>query len=439
MMLRLSHISRLLLLFITFLLIAGASYAQPKSREELEKQRQQLKKEIEETQQLLNQNKSKTKENLLQFNLISKKVVLQDKVIDNISKDLRMLNDTIYITNRDIYRYDKLLDTLRQEYANSMIYAYKNRSNYDILNFVFSAKSFNDAMRRITYLKSYRTYRAMQGQEILYTQELRRNKIEDLKQITQKKAQVRKLQQEALTQLQTERDEKDRILAELKKQSKVLNSQIAAKKKQMQKVTMSIAAAIKEAQRKAREEQIAKMNAEKKRLADLDKQNKTAADPPKTNTKPAATRPEMKSILLNDENIALNNNFERNKGSLPWPCDKGYVLMHYGKNTLPSGSVMDITCTSISTDAGSPVKAVFDGTVSTVFQVDNMYVVLIQHGRYFTTYSNLTNVSVQKGQQIKTGQQLGRVGTNMDGLGAIDFYIQNESRNYNPEDWLRRR
>ena len=107
MMLRLSHISRIILLSITFLFIAGASYAQPKSREELEKQRQQLKKEIEETQQLLNQNKSKTKENLLQFNLISKKVVLQDRVIDNISKDLRMLNDTIFITNRDIYRYDQ--------------------------------------------------------------------------------------------------------------------------------------------------------------------------------------------------------------------------------------------------------------------------------------------------------------------------------------------
>jgi septal ring factor EnvC (AmiA/AmiB activator) len=46
---------------------------------------------------------------------------------------------------------------------------------------------------------------------------------------------------------------------------------------------------------------------------------------------------------------------------------------------------------------------------------------------------------VQKGQQIKTGQTLGRVGSNMDGVGAIDFYIQNESRNYNPEEWLRRR
>ena len=113
--------------------------------------------------------------------------------------------------------------------------------------------------------------------------------------------------------------------------------------------------------------------------------------------------------------------------------------MHYGANTLPSGTIMDVTSVTISSEIGTTVKAVFDGTVTTILQVDNMYVVLIQHGRYFTTYSNLTNVSVQKGQQVKTGQSLGRVGTNMDGIGAIDLYIQNESRNFNPEEWLRRR
>lgn len=438
---KLSHISTTCLFFITFILMGHLVYAQPKSREELEKQRQQLKKEIEETQQLLNQNKTKTKENLLQYNLISKKVALQDKVIDNINKDLNVINGNIFITNRDIYRYDKLLDTLRQEYAKSMVYAYKNRSNFDFLNFIFSANNFNDAVRRISYLKSYRTYREIQGQNISRTQELRRKRIDDLKGITRQKAEVKKMQEAELAQLETERQEKDRILAELKKQGKQLNNQIAAKKKQMQKVTLSIAAAIKEAQRKAREEQIAKMNADKKKQAEIDKKNNasSATDPGKVTPKTTAPKTENKSILLNDENLALNNNFERNRGALPWPCDKGYVLMHFGKNTLPSGSVMDITCTSISSDVGSAVKAVFDGTVSTVFQVDNMFVVLIQHGRYFTTYSNLTNVAVQKGQNIKTGQVLGKVGTNMEGVGAIDFYIQNETRNYNPEEWLRRR
>jgi septal ring factor EnvC (AmiA/AmiB activator) len=113
--------------------------------------------------------------------------------------------------------------------------------------------------------------------------------------------------------------------------------------------------------------------------------------------------------------------------------------MHYRKNTLPSGTVMDVTSVTISSEVGSTVKAVFDGTVNSVFPVDDMMVIIIQHGRYFTTYSNLTGVSVQKGQQIKTGQSLGRVAANFDGVGAIDFYISNENSNYDPEKWLRRR
>jgi len=124
---------------------------------------------------------------------------------------------------------------------------------------------------------------------------------------------------------------------------------------------------------------------------------------------------------------------------LPWPLDKGMVLMHYGKNTLPSGTVMDVTSVTISSDIGSIVKAVFDGTVTTVQVIEDMTVVIIQHGRYFTTYSNLSGVTVQRGQQIKTGQSIGKVAANFDGVGAVDFYISNESSNYDPEKWLRKK
>ena len=137
------------------------------SREELERQRVQLRKEIEETEKQLNNNKVKTKEGLLQWKLISNKVALQDKVVDNINKDLRLLDNNIYSIQRDINRYNKLLDTLKEEYAKSMVYAYKNRGNYDFLNFIFSASSFNDAIKRVAYLKSYRNYQEIQGQNII--------------------------------------------------------------------------------------------------------------------------------------------------------------------------------------------------------------------------------------------------------------------------------
>ena len=147
----------------------------------------------------------------------------------------------------------------------------------------------------------------------------------------------------------------------------------------------------------------------------------------------------MESVLLNADNIALNNSFEKNRGSLPWPLDRGVILMHYGSNKLPSGTILDVTSVTISSDIGAPVKSIFRGTVTAVQTVEDMQVVIIQHGRYFTTYSNLSGVSVQKGQEVETGQVLGKVAPNFDGVGAIDFYMSNETSNFDPEKWLRRR
>jgi hypothetical protein len=435
---------RRILFIVLFNFLSIALIAQPQTREELEKQRQQLKKEIEETEKLLNSNKQQTKENLLQYNLISKKVNLQDRVIENINKDLDVLNSNMYNISKDINRYDRLLDTLKQEYARSMVYAYKNRSNYDFLNFIFSSANFNDAIKRINYLKSYRTYREMQGQNILRTQNLRKKRITDLSSTKDVKNQVLGVQSKEMQQLELQQKEKDRVLAELKKQGKQFVKQIDAKRKQMQKVNNAIAAAIKKAQVEAREKALKEAAKEKERLkkeAEKNKSNNTNNPITKTTTTPTKTTPTkpVESVLLNADIIALNASFEKNKGTLPCPLDKGMVLMHYGKNTLPSGTVMDVTSVTISSDVGTSVKAVFDGTVTTVQVIEDMTVVIIQHGRYFTTYSNLSGVTVQRGQQIKTGQTIGKVAANFDGIGAVDFYISNESSNYDPEKWLRRK
>ena len=426
------------LIFLLLTVTAKGLIAQPQSREQLEKQRQELKEEIEQTERMLRKNKAATKENLLQWKLINKKVNLQGRVIDNISKDLNVLNNNIYTIQKDINRYNRLLDTLKSEYAKSMVYAYKNRGNYEFLNFIFSSANFNDAIKRITYLKSYRNYREMQGENILRTQEQRKQRIADLSNTKVKKNQTLQQQSKEMSTLASEQKEKDRILAELKKQGKQLNQQIAAKQKQMKKVNSAIATAIKRAQEEAIREAKAKAEREKAAAA------KIAAASPGTapKTAPKTEKPPRKtseSVLLNDENIALNNSFERNKGSLPWPVDRGTVLMHYGNNTLPSGSTLVNPSVTIASEVGTPVKAVFNGTVSMVQSVEDMQVVIIQHGRYFTTYSNLSGVSVNKGQEVSTGQSIGRVATNLEGVGAIDFLMSNEKSNFDPETWLRKR
>ncbi len=445
---------KLIFSIFIFIISSCAFSAQSQTREELEKERLQLKREIEQTEKLLNNNKVQTKENLRSLALINRKVNLQDRVIDNINKDLRVLNNDMYKMQRDIYRYDKLLDTLKQEYAKSMVYAYKNRSNYDFLNFIFSAANFNDAVKRLNYLKSYRNYREMQGENILRTQDLKRKRIGDLSGTKKQKNETLQTQSKEMTALESQQKEKDRIVSELKKQGKQLNSQIAAKQKQMKKVSNAIAAAIKKAMDEAKRAALAKSAAEERKRKEAEKDpsknsnNNTDNVIPNNNTKsisvPVKTKKVVpasnaESVLLNAGNIALNTSFEKNRGSLPWPIDRGIILMHYGRNTLPSGSTMDVTSVTISSDIGTSVKSVFSGTVSTVQNVEDMQVVIIQHGRYFTTYSNLSGVTVQRGQDVTTGQVIGRVAANFDGVGAIDFYMSNETSNFDPERWLRQR
>jgi septal ring factor EnvC (AmiA/AmiB activator) len=412
------------------------------TREELEKQRTKLKKEMEQTQALLNSNKAKTKESLVQWKLINDKVNLQNKLIENISKDINLLDNKIINNQREINRYNRLLDTLKEEYARSMIYAYKNRNSYDFLSFIFSSASFNDAIKRITYLKYYRTYREKQGENILRTQNLRRQRVNELGNMKEQKNEVLQIKDKEVTVLETQKQAKDKIVLELKKQGKELNNQLAAFKKQNAKVEKAIAATIKKAMDDARKAATKKIKEDEAARLSALKSNTPVKTTPEKITVPEKKIDPVKapaSILLNAGNFELNENFKKNRGLLPWPVDKGITILHYGRNQLQSGSWIDVTGITVATDIGSSVKAVFDGVISSIVFVEDMQVVIMQHGEYFTTYSNLGSVSVKTGQNVKTGQVIGKAAANLDGTGAIDLYINDaKGNNIDPEKWLKR-
>ena len=446
--------NKVVALFIVFFIFSANLFAQtPASKEqlELEKQRQQLRQEIEETQQLLGKNRKVTKENMGTLALINKKLSLQENVLDNITRDINLLDNTIYKSQRDVNKMELLLDTLKQDYAKSMIYSYMNRSNSDFLNFIFSASSFNDAVKRVTYLKSYRNYREMQGDNILRTQDLLRGRINELGSTKKKKGVVLQTQNKEINILQTQQEEKNQVVQKLKAQGKELNNQVAAKKKQISKVSNAITAAIRRAVDEARRASAAKATAERKIREAEEKAAKTTIT--KTTTDNTVTKPSVKAprktsanapvkqesvLLTTNAEINLNANFEKNKGVLPWPVDKGYTLLHYGSNKIDRLEIISQGI-SIGCEIGSPVKIIFGGEVVLVNNYDDVQMVVVKHGRYFTGYSNLSGVNLTKGQNVQTGQVIGKVAANLDGIGAMDLIISNEKSDLNPESWLRRR
>lgn len=424
-------------IFLTVTLALLFFYAGAQTnKDDLQKQRQQLRKEIEETERVLNQTKKTTKENLGQLSLINKRLDLQGNVIENITGQLKFIENDIYKSQKEVSKLSRILDTLKQEYAKSMVYAYKNRNSYDFLNFIFSASSFNDAIKRITYLKSYRTYREQQGENIARTQQLLQQRIGELSNNKQKKSITLEEKNKEVTILEKQQTEKEKIVAKLKGRQKELYAQISNKRKQDAKLRSMIAAMIRREIENARKKAIAD-KAERDRLTKLNKPNPNN----NTVTKPSVIRTPKKieSILVSSEaDRMLDASFERNRGSLPWPAD-GFILSHSGRNVLPGGVEYDNPGVSIGTAVGGAVKAVFDGTVTLVNTMDDKQVVFIKHGKYFTVYSNLASANVQRGQAVKTGQVVGRAGANDDGQGQVDLIIMKESNNVNPEQWLRRK
>ena len=385
-------------------------FAQTEDKTQLEKERQDIQKEIKEIQGEYDKLKGKTKQIVGQYNLIDRKIKLQNKYISNISKELRMIDDDIYMSNVEIYRLSKLLDTLRAQYSRSVVYAYKNKSNYDYLNFIFSASSFNDAVKRITYLKTYRTYREQQVNTIKETQALiAKRKVDQLGKKKQKDNALQN-QTEQAKALEGQKKEKDVVLNQLKSQEKDLQKQLAAKKKKDKDLQKAITSIIN------REIAAAKAAAKKKADEDAIKNTKPVTTDPDvsknttTNAKPNVVR---ESVVFNSaEDLKLNADFEKNRMRLPWPVDQGTVCIHYGPyqigETKLRGDNPGITiCTA---QPGNNVKSVFEGEVASVFNIGDSKSVMIRHGKYFTVYSNLSSVTVTKGASVSTGQSIGKVG-----------------------------
>jgi len=439
------------------LLITSTAQAQPGAEKgQLEKERQEIQKELKEIQTLYESVKGQTKKTLSQLNVLNRKISLQERYINSISREIRSIDDDIYLSELEIYRLNRQLDTLKVQYARSVSYGYKNRSNYDYVNFIFSASSFNDAVKRISYLKSYRDYREKQVGTIYKTQELILQRRKQQLVRKDKKNIALEKQTKQVQELAVQKKEKNAVVAQLKSKEKELSRQIAEKKKKDRDLQNAVLAIVR------REIELAKKEAEERRKKEDEERKRANATTvtTTTTTKPAVTTPAPTSeelaaaakrteptrrpdsyLDLNAKDIALNSSFEANRYKLPWPVDNGIVLLKFGDNKIENTFLtIDNPGLTIATpSAGSNVKAVFEGEVRGIYNLGDGMAITIRHGKYFTTYSNLSAVTVSKGALVKTGQIIGKTGKDDEGNGGqIDFIMTMETKKIDPQGWLRR-
>jgi murein hydrolase activator len=401
---------------------------------QLGKERQEIQNELKQMQDMYNNVKGRAKLSLGQLNILKKKINLQERYIASINHELKMIDDDIYHNNIEIYRLQKQLNTLKVQYARTVVYAYKNQSSYDYVNFIFSANSFNDAIRRIAYLKSYRAYREKQVSTILETQQLiAKRQQQQSGRAQQKKIALQNQVKERIV-LDVQRKEKDAAVSELTSQQKDLQKQITAKKKKDRELKNSILAIVRRDIENDKKE-MAKKTAEEER-------NKVAKISP--SIKPVTstsnvTVPVKKPGNSPELNAREGADFGNNRGKLPWPVDNSFVSIPFGVYTIDGTQIIgDNPGVTIATpSSGMPVKAVFDGEVSKVDNKGDVGTIYIRHGKYYTVYSNLSAINVTRGAIVKRGQVIGRVGEADEGSGGqLDFILMIESKNVNPELWL---
>ena len=445
-----------LLLLVGVLFFTFCASAQVQSREELQKKEAELRKEINDLSNSLVQIQKNKKASVSQVAAVQRKIAAREELIGTMNRQVRLLDETIYQNELEIYRLKKELDTLKAKYAQSIVFAYKNRSNYQFLNFLFSASNFNDAIKRVTYLKSYRKLRETQVSTIQKTQEVLQLKIGTLSTSKKEQSLVLQTQQTQLKDLEEDKKQKNIVVNELKGKEKEVSALLRKKDKQRQDMRIAINAIIKreiaEAARKEKEEKI--------RLAAIEKNKATkpaeitAKATPKTTTSSSTTSSNSGSITpmttgatstreyspleSTPEGVEISINFE--KRNLPWPVNIGTVIIGFGTYNAGEKLIGQSDGIEIALPEGTSVKSVADGKIAYAGDVGGEQVVIVKHGKYLTAYSHLSSISVSAGQVVKAGTQLGKSGVSLDGDGVLLFMVSNEKGTYlNPKSWLRAR
>ena len=389
------------LLFFFLISLSGRS----QSVQSLEKKIQSIQKDIKLAEKLLKETSKDKETTINQVALLQTQINQRESLIKTYQNQVNAINKEIQKNKNNISALEKDIALYRKEYSNLLVINYRNKGKVNNLLFIFSSEDFNQAMRRMRYLQELN--------------DMLKDKIDDISS-TQTKINTQLAKNEKhKKEIEKILDEEKKEKATLVKERDKLNKDIASLKKKESQIQKDIKK--KENETKALKKEIEKIIAEEIRKA---KEREEAAK--KNNGKPV--------------DYKLSSNFAQNKGKLPYPVEQGIIIGKYGLSQHPTQKKVTVNNNGIdiSTIKGAKARSVFEGEVCFITSQGGNNVILIRHGLYFTLYSNLEKVFVRVGDKVTTGQEIGRIHTNVsDGKTILHFEIWQENRTtVNPALWI---
>ena len=445
-----SNVNSRIILF-SFFCFAFTLVKAQSSSSKLKKEQERLEAKISDTKSLLNKTKNNTEASLSELKLIESQIKFREELVANFDSQIRAADKEVSKKQKDIVELRLKLEEMKEQYKKMLLYAYKHRNKYGEMMQIISSESFYEAKKRKKYIEKLAALQEQQVFIIQQNEELLKNEIAFIEEEKQRKLAV----------LLEKKKEKESILQDKSKQQEVyqkfknkeaeliveLQEDELKKEDLKDRINKAIRKEIEQANKKAEEEALKRKKAkeaakkkEKERLAALAEKSKdnSGSDSPES--------PSMESIIFKDvnENIALDKNFQANRGKLPWPVEKGTITESFGKNAHPTlenvftnNSGIDITA-----PRSAQVRAVFEGEVTSILNIPGAgKVVIIKHGNYRTVYTNLQNTYVSAGMKVDTKQAIGSLIVSTNSQFSIAHFeihkvIENNVQCINPILWI---
>ena len=398
------------IVFLFSFFVAFFAAAQTNEQRALEAKRERLQKEISEINRLLFAERRQRGDVLDQIEALDRKINVRQQLIRVTNQQANLLNRQINTNTRSISKLRDDLEALKEDYGNMIRRSYQNRSQQNRLMFLLSSQNFFQIYKRLQYMKQYTTHRKQQGETI-------KEKTDELTDLNQ--------------QLIAQREEKSKLIAENKRARNRMLTEVRTQKDLLNSIRQNeskYATAVRNKKREARriDEQIDRLI-----------KSAIAASNRGTGRSGSLTR-----FVLTPEASALSTNFSSNQGKLPWPVEKGVKKQGYGIYNDPvyPGIKHQSSGVIIATDKGAKARAVFEGEVIAILAVPGGNKgVCVQHGNYVSTYYNLQDLYVKKGDKVSAKDELGTIGTSSNaGLTQLKFYLQRDATKLNPEEWIYR-
>ena len=399
---------RIKILIILIIIFLPFDFMSQKKSEQLKKQERALIKKIENTKSLLNETKKNEALTIGQLNIIRNQISYRDRLIRNYNAQIRKIDQNINDINRQINTLLNTNNVLIQEYKNMLVYAYKNRNpSYKFL-YIISASTFSEAFHRMKYIQHYADYRKKQIERIKKIQLLLIEKKKLLKEELSLKENIIEIKNSEKNNYLNDKDVQEKYLSDLKISESSLTQELKINNQKRREIARAVKKAIED------------------EIKAIEKKTKS-------------------KFNLTPEGIALSADFKKNKGKLAWPVERGEITSKYGKHQhhVVSTATVDNNGIDISTSKQALVRAVFGGKVTSVMVIPGAgKVVMISHGEYRSVYANLQEVFVQKGDQISTKENIGKLLPKSNGISEAHFEIwkiSSEGMNTeNPAYWLSR-